>query len=388
MACILKAPSAASCGVMVMTTQERDYQIKKNPDLRDSIKTLKNNWLIGLHHNWHDWKFKYDPLFDFSMAGDGDLIEVDNKYVPRIPMDACNFVEEDFYPGTTEKFWDILFVARAVFFKRIPEFFKTVRELYDRGHMYRVLFICPVPPYDPNEEKTVFYKIRDVYNQMFSETEKDLFTLLTIEYRYPFPFSLDTLSYFYRSSEVFVHTADDERRCRVAAYAWASGLPVVGMDCVGGLLPLEARMPPYFFKPTRYAEFPDQIVRAISSLPAQDWDTDLMRATFSESCTPDQLDQWLSRMAEQRGLNYKIGQLSRANLSIRLGRHHNGVTGPNSLKVKLIDLVQWLNQFCHKLPEMMDSQDLERVIEDSITPPTVVGFVDRIFSGTRRKLWK
>lgn len=380
MACILKAPSADSCGVMVVTTQERDHQIKGDPELRKAIESLKGRWLIGLHHNWHDWKFRYDPLFDFSMAGDGDLIEVDGKEVPRIPMDACNFVQETFYPGTAEKFWDILYVARAVNFKRIPEFFEAVRRLYDRGHKYRVLFICPVPPYDPKEEKTVFYKIRDVYDKMFSEAEKDLFNLLTIEYRYPFPFDLDTLSHFYRSSKVFVHTADDERRCRVAAYAWASGLPVVGMDCVGGLLPPEARRPPYLFQPKRYADFPDQIVKAISSPSAQDWDPALMRATFSESCTPDTLDQWLSRMAERRGLAYQAGHLARANLSIRLGRHHNGVAGPNSLKANLLDLVQWLDRSDDKFPALLDSQDPERAIQASMAPTGVAGLLGRIFS--------
>lgn len=382
MACILKVPSADSCGVMVVTTQERDHQIKGNPELRKAIESLKGCWLIGLHHNWHDWKFRYDPLFDFSMAGDGDLIEVDGKEVPRIPMDACNFVQETFYPGTAGKFWDILYVARAVNFKRIPEFFEAVRRLYDRGHKYRVLFICPVPPYDPKEEKTVFYKIRDVYDKMFSEPEKDLFSLLTIEYRYPFPFDLDTLSHFYRSSKVFVHTADDERRCRVAAYAWASGLPVVGMDCVGGLLPPEARRPPYLFQPKRYADFPDQIVKAISSLQEQGWDQTLMRATFSEASTPDALDLWLSRMAVRRGLTYQAGHLLRANLSIRLGRHHNGVVGPNSLKANLFNLIKWLEGSGEKLLALLDSPDPERAIQASMAPTRVAGLLGRIFQRT------
>jgi len=177
-----------------------------------------------------------------------------------------------------------------------------------------------------------------------------------------------------------VHTADDERRCRVAAYAWASGLPVVGMDCVGGLLPPEARRPPYLFQPKRHADFPDQIVKAISSPSTQDWDQALMRATFAESCTPDTLDQWLSRMAERRGLAYQAGHLSRANLSIRLGRHHNGVAGPNSLKANLLDLVQWLDRSDDKFPALLGSQDPERAIQASMPPTGVAGLLGRIFS--------
>ena len=161
-----------------MWSDGHDNSGARLPDQKKSCsarfdRSFEEKLAYGLHHNWHDWNFKYDPLFDFSMAGDGDLIEVDSKYVPRIPMDACNFVEEDFYPGTAEKFWDILFVARAVFFKRIPEFFKTVRELYDRGHMYRVLFICPVPPYDPNEEKQSSTRFVMLQSDVF-ETERSL----------------------------------------------------------------------------------------------------------------------------------------------------------------------------------------------------------------------
>ena len=298
-------------------------------------------------------------------------------------MDACNFVQEVFRPGTTEKFWDILYVARAVNFKRIPEFFAAVRKLYDLGYKYRVLFICPVPPYDPKEEKSVFYNIREVYDKMYSEEEKDLFNLLTIKYRYPFPFDLDTLAHFYRSSKVFVHTADDERRCRVASYAWASGLPVVGMDCVGGLLPPKARRPPYFFEPKGYAEFPDQIVKAISSLPCSDWSSDLMRATFCESTTPDVLDKWLLEMAGHRGLPCQLGQVSRANLSIRLGRHHNGVASPNSLKTTLMDLVGWLSVSEDKILPLLDLPDPERAIQASIVLTGVPSMLGRIFSRPR-----
>jgi hypothetical protein len=160
MACILKVPSERSCGALVISTQERDHQINGDPKLRTDLESLKDRWLIGLHHNWHDLKFRYDPLYDFSMAGEGDLVEVTGKNVPLLTMDACNFVPDIFRIGATEKFWDVLYVARAVNFKRIPEFLQCIRDLYDGGHKYRVLFICPLPPYDPKEEKTVFYKIR------------------------------------------------------------------------------------------------------------------------------------------------------------------------------------------------------------------------------------
>jgi glycosyltransferase involved in cell wall biosynthesis len=353
--------------VLTITTQERDNQIARSSALRSSIEALKSNWLIGLHHNWHDHAFKYDPLFDFSMAGEGDLIEVNGTDVPLITMDACNFVPPTFQPGNAEKFWDVLYVARAVFFKRIPEFFQTVRTLYDQGHLLRVLFICPVPPFDPTEKKTVFYDIREVYDSLFSESEKKLFTLLTIDYLYPFPFDLETLSYFYRSSKIFVHSADDERRCRVAAYAWASGLPVVAMDCVSGLLAPERRREPYFYAAATYADFPVQIVRACQNLSLLEWDAGAMKRQFIETDTVHTLNVHLGKFALANRRIWDDVGISGANLSIRLGRHHLGKSGPNSLKLDLSGLIGWLPLHNDVLSQLLRLDDPESGIEKLAT---------------------
>jgi glycosyltransferase involved in cell wall biosynthesis len=370
MACILKPQAKNSRGVLVVTTPERDQQIFADADLRKVLEGLKDRWMVGLHHNWHDLKFKYDPLFDFSMAGEGDLVEVTGIEVPLVPLDACNFAPDCFKPADTGKFWDVLYVARAVYFKRIPEFFDCIRSLYDHGFQHRVLFICPVPPYNAKEEKTAFYKIRDVYDKMFSAAEKDTFTLLTIDYRYPFPFDLQTLAHFYRSSKVFVHTADDERRCRVAAYAWASGLPVIGMDCVGSLLPRDVRKPPYFFEAKKYADFSKCIVDAVNSPPASDWNAERMRGLFTESGTGAVLDGWLERLFQRHGLGYERGMLWSRNLGIRLGRHHNGVKGSNTLVPTLKEFLQWLSQHQAELEVMgpAEADDPERVLEAQMAP--------------------
>lgn len=363
MACIVKAPSSATKGVVVFTTQERDHQIRKDPALERMIAALKQDWLVGLHHNWHDPAFHYDSLFDFSMAGYGDLTEVDGADVPLVPMDACNFVPKNFFPGKGEKFWDVLFVARAVFFKRIPEFFKTIRALYDRGNMVRVLFICPVPPFDPAEKKTVLFDIREIYDGMFSEAERDLFNLLTIDYRYPFPFDLDTLGYFYRSSKVFVHTANDERRCRVAAYAWASGMPVVSMSCVASLLTPELQNPPYFFEAKDYRDFPDKIVEAIASVSSPDWDQGLVSRQFSETASTETFDGHLQAIAARTDSRYQRGKMWDRNLSIRLGRHHLGKEGPNSLAPVLGAFVAWLNEHNGSLEKYQSEEDPEKVMD-------------------------
>jgi glycosyltransferase involved in cell wall biosynthesis len=359
MACILKAPSKDSKGVVIFTTPERDICIKDNT-LQKRIWSLKDKWLVGLHHNWHDHKFVYNPLFDFSMAGEEDLREASGKSVPLLPMDACNFVPECFKPSRGEKFWDILYVARAVFFKKIPEFFQSIRSLYDRVYKCRVLFICPVPPYDRKQESTVFYKVRDFYDEMFSEEEKDLFTLLTLDYRYPFPFDLPTLAYFYRSSRIFVHSADEERRCRVAAYAWASGIPVVGMSCVGSLLPKDLRIPPFFYEASAYSRFPDRIIQALNDSYSNTNDFENVREYVSVNYTIPTLQRWLETLFHSHGLDFDGKHLSYANLDIRLGRHTVLGCGLNTVGSPLrgfIDILQSPEEVICKL--ISEHQDPE-----------------------------
>jgi glycosyltransferase involved in cell wall biosynthesis len=345
MACIIRVPTPGVRGVLTVTTQERDQIIVRDPAIQEALHKLKAEWAIGLHHNWHDFNFAYNPLFDFSMAGEEDLRESSGRAFSLIPFDACNFVPASFRPTTGEKFWDVLFVARAVYFKRIPEFFRSIRDLYDSGERLRILFICPVPPFVAADESTAFYGIRALYEKMFSDEEQDRFTLLTIDYRYPFPLDLQTLSFFYRASRVFVHSADDERRCRVAAYAWASGLPVVGMRCIGSLLPPRLRQPPLFFEAANHGEFPQRILEALESTAgsAQSAFESVRREVSAAYTVQRLLDELVPHTGDTAWSGASAAYATDA-LDLRLGRHHGLGTGPNNVGMSLGHLVEVLGR--------------------------------------------
>jgi glycosyltransferase involved in cell wall biosynthesis len=338
MACILKAPSESGKGVVVFTTQERDHLIKPEPVMRDKIGELKGRWVVGLHHNWHDHQFAYDDLFDFSMAGEGDLVERSGRDFPLITLDACNFVPAVFAEQRGDRFWDVLYVARPVFFKGFPEFFTSVRQLYDAGQRLRVLCICPMPPYRKEDEATTLYDVRELYEEVFGAGERRSFTLLTLDFDYPFPLDLETLAHFYRSSKVFVHFAPGERRCRVAAYAWVTGIPVVAMESVGSLLPAELRRPPLFYEAESYHSFPDRIVEAVNgsggSLAAA-------RSHFLETDTRAELRRQLDERFPDAGLGSGDGY-ALTELGTRLGRHHGLAPGPNQVPALLTSFVDLL----------------------------------------------
>ena len=108
MACLLKAPRGSAKGCITFTTPERDNLILQDAGLRERVEQLKARYVIGLHHNWHDDTFRYDPLFDFSMAGEDDLHERDGAAFPRVGIDACNFSPPAFDRAARKRpFWDV-----------------------------------------------------------------------------------------------------------------------------------------------------------------------------------------------------------------------------------------------------------------------------------------
>jgi glycosyltransferase involved in cell wall biosynthesis len=332
MACLLLAPQGNKRGVVTFTTGERDDLILRYPDLVAAIKNLKSRYVVGLHHNWHDYRFRYNPLFDFHLAGAEDLIPLPGTPAPPlVPMDACNFVPPFFAPKGGEKFWDILFVARAVAFKGIPEFFRAIRALYDQGDRLRILFVCPVPPAGDSG-------LRTQYEGLFSQDERHLFTFFTMPFDYPFPLDMHTLAHFYAASRIFVHSAPDERRCRVAAYAWAMDLPVVGMACIGSILSPDLRKAPYFFEIPDYAQFPQAIRDAMqisSHVPG---------AARAQVATADTIVAMRTHLERIFGTD-RLSQLplSDSKLDIRMGRHHGLAYGKNRVEQDIgafIDLLQ------------------------------------------------
>ncbi|PDT18291.1 hypothetical protein CO670_02475 [Rhizobium sp. J15] len=309
-----------------------------------------------MHHNWHDYSFRYDSLFDFSMAGDGDLIEVDNAPFERIPLDACNFSPNFFLqPRAAESFWDILYVARAVAFKGIPELLSTVRALYDTGHMYRVLFICPT---QKKTELPGIADLREHFEAMFTPKERQFFTLLTLDWDYPFPLDLETLSFFYRNSRIFLHPAPEERRCRTAAYAWAGGMPVVANEHVASILPASFHKPPYLFKYENPSDIPAAVINALQYTETNETDWSVVSDQFSSIKSAARIDAMLGEIAtaSDRGL-MSPHPIMPIGLDIRLGRHHRLAVGGNRIGYSI-------EEFCDVLMKCGDD-DLLRCLNEA-----------------------
>jgi hypothetical protein len=172
-----------------------------------------------------------------------------------------------------------------------------------------------------------------------------------MEFDYPFPLDLETLAHFYRSSRTFVHSAPDERRCRVAAYAWASGIPVVGRDCIGSILPSAMRQAPFFYEVREAGEFPDMILRALADC-GRAANFEPVREIVAIEPAAVTLQRHLDRLATQYGWQLSTHSLSVQDLDIRLGRHHGIAAGRNRVE-------QDLGVFIRALAELPDAELLK-----------------------------
>lgn len=346
MACLIKPPLGAALGCVSFTTQERDLFVRKDAATLDAVEALKARYIIGLHHNWHDFDFAYDPLFDFSMAGNADLIERSGRDFPRTPIDCCNFVPAPFFLlRQGDPFWDVINVTREAFFKGHAEFLEAIRTIYDRGRRLRVLHLCPVPRARPGEDPIP--EIRRRHEAMFSMEERRSFTLMTMDWDHPRPLDLETVAFFYRAARVFVHTAPDERRCRIAAYAWASQMPVVARDNVASILPADLQKPPFYFGYQQNEKLPDAILAAVDSDPSgSDWRPVL--ENFRPANAAARLSSFLDSLAASRGQSMSAAPINSNHMDFRMGRHHMpDIQSSNSL-------AQSVANFCLQLTAHSD----------------------------------
>lgn len=325
MACLLKLYNLNSPGIISFTTQEKKI-ISSNKNLYSKIKNIKDKYKIGLHFNWHDYNFKPDNLYDFFFAGDDDLVDANGKKYPTLNLDACNFTPACYQESNTEKFWDVLIIGNPVFFKRPEIALHTIRELYNLSPNARpkVLYICPQQQYKAENKKSVFYEIRDYYNYLFTKDEQEDFTLLTTNFNSPFPFNRETLSVFFKNSKVFLHCAENEKRCRIAAYAWCAGLPVIAKESVGSILPTHLQAPPAYFKVQNDTDYPILIMQALKTY--QNFHPLEYQKILSEKFTCNTLNEKFRNFYHNLNLPYS-GELLFQKLDIRLGWHHENIGG-------------------------------------------------------------
>ncbi len=350
MACILVKPNGKQKGILSVTTSELD-QITHRGQLIEGILGIKDLYYLGLHHNWHPVDFKISGQFDFHFLESKDAIFLKGSE-NLLEMDACNFTPDHFSNYRNNPVWDLLIVGRTVNFKRPFKTIETVRELFDRGHLLKVLWICPMDLEKPEDRY-----LANTYQSMFSQSEKELFTLLNPQANHPFTFSREELSLFYRSSRSFVHFSDVETRCRVAAYAFCAGIPVIGNSVISNILPVEIAIEPTFFE-VKNDDYVSAVLRAISGpMPMNQREC---INVLSESSSIIRMVANINRCINSP-IEFVASQFFSNNLDTRLGAAHTGNSSSNSYGIDLV-------KFMKSLSETREKIFFETIANDSKCP--------------------
>lgn len=331
MACILVTPNGKQKGILSVTTSELD-QITYGGRLVEDVSGIKDLYYLGLHHNWHPVDSEISAEFDFHFLESKDAVFL-NGSENLLDLDACNFTPSCFSNSRNSPLWDVLIVGRTANFKRPFKTLETVRELFDRGHLLKVLWICPMD-FESADDKAV----AEGYERLFRQREKELFTLLNPQANFPFTFSRQELSLFYLSSRLFVHFADVETRCRVAAYAFCAGIPVIGNSTIANILTEELAIEPTFYE-VKNDDYVTSILKAVNE-PMPTNQSGCMNI-LSEGSSINRLVANLNDRLHPNQ-EFHASQFFSNNLDNRLGASHSGDESSNSYGVDLLAFIRGL----------------------------------------------
>jgi hypothetical protein len=145
---------------------------------------------------------------------------------------------------------------------------------------------------------------------------------------------------FFKNSKVFLHCATEERRCRIAAYAWCAGLPVVAYPSVASILPAELRTAPGYYQVDDDGQYAPQLQKAI--LASVEFSATPYQQELSEIYAIPNLRARLEKLFHDQGIPWQ-GNLLTRNLDRRLGWHHSGIGSvSNGLQQPLSSFMQSL----------------------------------------------
>jgi len=328
MACILALPNGERKGIVSITTSEIN-QIMNNDAISPEARSLKKSFYLGLHHNWHPVDFRLPIEFDFHFLESRDLIFAQNDAL-LLEMDACNFTPQSFSKPRNNPTWDLLIVGRSTSFKRPFKTLEVVRDLYDQGHLLKILWICPMN-LDNSDDRAV----AEAYENLFTTAEMENFTLLNPASNNPFTFSREELALFYLSSKIYVHFADTETRCRTAAYAFCAGMPVVGNSVIANILPMRLATEPTFYQ-VRNDDYVKPILSALSK-PRTIMQLDC-KEVLSEERSILRFVNSINNGLKPTSIFEKHDIFS-ADLDIRLGAAHLGIKSSNSSSLTLKEFI-------------------------------------------------
>ena len=229
MATILKKFENHSKGIISFTHKEKKYigNFISNFFLKKKFEEIKKTFFLSMHWGWFHENHKDIPYIDFHLAGKGTLSfkNKNNNYI----FDLCNrnFIDKKFKVKKLNKIYDFISITRPVKFKNIDKLFKSFKKIYANKIYPRILIIFPIYSVNDFNKKDYYKNIFEDYKKIFSEEEKNYFTLMPLYSGELFPLSKEEICNYLNLSKIFVLPVEREGASRVIHEALLCGLPVI-----------------------------------------------------------------------------------------------------------------------------------------------------------------
>ncbi|MHB8470246.1 MAG: glycosyltransferase [Gaiellaceae bacterium] len=318
---VMKKPQGPSKGIVIFTHKERLFTIGDAPmgSLAAALARLRERYVIGMH--WGHYADDVPALewVDFHLAAPGTVRFRHPERVRHIPLASRNFLGREFRDLGLPRTWDIINIARPIRLKRLDEFLRAIRKIYDRGTRLRVLLVCPCP--DEMREGDGWYaSIYDDYTRLFTEAERADFLLLMLRRDgYPFPLASGAVADLLNRAKIFALFSEQEGESRAVAEALVCGLVVVCRWGIRGgaddyLDDTNSR------RFTTLDEASDALVEAASSWSERRFDSKTFELAFHEEHSRSRLFEALKDVFADLRTPFE-GELDLLNLDRQLPSH-------------------------------------------------------------------
>jgi glycosyltransferase involved in cell wall biosynthesis len=335
MAHIFKHPNKSNKGIIIFTHKELQiFNLKVNRRLiknpirilttyflfKRKISCIREKYFIGIHYGAHHRNLKTPAWVDFHMSAPGTAKFLDNPNI--FPLNSANFtplvMQKD---SDTTKYWDIICVAHSTYQKKYPELLKAIRKLFDLDNNLKILFVIASGK-DESDRKKYYKTIFEDYNKMFSQKERELFTIIKTHPETGFQgFSYTFLSYLYNRSKVFTIFSQIEGESRVVKEAQLCGLPVVvKSDVQGGMRDYLNESNSLFFN--NYEDAHITLKEAIDNYDKFEINTDYWVKELREDYSLKKLKDYLFEFYNSKGIIFDGELINTDNLNRRLPAHY------------------------------------------------------------------